>query len=93
VSARVDSEERGDAVPRIPEVDEAHAGFLTRMTYRYSRRQFGKALAPLRVIAHSERSMLAYGAYEMLSARANALPPKLKTLASIKTSTLVGCPF
>ena len=37
--------------------------------------------------------MLAVGAYEAALIASDRVEPRLKTLASLKTSSLIGCPF
>ena len=64
-------------MPRIEGVSDAQAG----------------AIQPLRLMAHSSGVMWAVGLFETAFRRAHAVAPTLKDLASLKVSTLVGCPF
>jgi hypothetical protein len=44
-------------------------------------------------MAHSKAVMWADGLFEIALARARAVPVRLKCLASVKVSMLVGCVF
>jgi hypothetical protein len=56
-------------------------------------RAMGSVPEPLRVSAHSEAILQATMGYERYLARAGRVDAKLKSLASLKTAALVGCPF
>ncbi len=63
-----------------------------RMYRRLFARARGRpALAGL--LAKRRAIMLAVGAYELALIASNRVDSRLKTLASIKTSSLIGCPF
>lgn len=78
---------------RIEGVPASKAGLMTRFAYWYARRGFGKVPEPLTVTAHHSSIFKGYGAYEFALARARQVDARLKALASLKTATLVGCPF
>jgi hypothetical protein len=78
---------------RIEGVPQNRAGFLARFAYRLSHKRFGKVAEPLAVAAHHAEIFRAYGGYEYFLARARLVDHRLKTLASIKAATLIGCPF
>ena len=78
---------------RIEGIPPARAGLLVRIAYWMSRRMVGKVAEPLTIKAHNPWIFRAYGSYEWALAKANHVDAKLKALASLKTATLVGCPF
>jgi 4-carboxymuconolactone decarboxylase len=75
------------------------AGWSTRLMYWFVRRGVGKItgsrrlVEPVKITAHHPRLLRAYGQMEMGQAAAASVPSALKSLASIKVATLIGCPF
>jgi hypothetical protein len=80
-------------VARIEGVPENRASLLTRIGYWFARRKVGDLPRPLPIYAHNPWIMRAYGTFELLSERATLADKRLKILASIKTGTIVGCPW
>ena len=78
---------------RIEGVSDADASLLTRFVYRGAERIAGQVPDPLRIMAHSKPVMWAAGLFEIAIGRAHAVPPRLKSIASIKVAALVGCVF
>ena len=84
---------------RIQGVQPEEAGWTTRLVYWFVRRKMRQITGqdrlgePITIAAHHPRLMKAMGQMEMGQAAAHAVPARLKTLASIKAATLVGCPF
>jgi hypothetical protein len=84
---------------RIPKLEKKKAGLFAQlaawMSKRKMRAALGKAIAPgpIGVYAHHSGVLSAVGAFEMLAERWNRVEPRLKTLASLRAATLVGCPF
>ena len=78
---------------RIPGVSDAEASFLTRRVFQGAKNIAGQVPDPLRIMAHSKPVMWADALFEIALQRANAVPVRLKNLASIKVATLVGCVF
>jgi hypothetical protein len=72
---------------------ERPRGVLTRIVYTMAKRMVGKIPEPMTLSAHNPAIFQAGAAYEFFLDRARRVPKKLKTLASIKASTLIGCPF
>lgn len=67
-------------------------GLVRRFAWRYSRKRFGRAVDPLRVMAHHHGLLLASGALETVAEkRWRALDPKLRWLAVQATSGAIGC--
>lgn len=75
------------------------AGWFTRFVYWMTGKKVGektgqrKNVGPVKVLAHHTPLLLGYGAFESALERATRVPATLKTLASIRAATLVGCPF
>ena len=68
-------------------------GWLTRFVLGMAKRMVGKAPEPMAISAHNPAIFQAGAAYEWFLGRARRVPKRLKTLASIKAATLIGCPF
>jgi hypothetical protein len=78
---------------RISGVEAQQAGIVTRFLYWITKRKVGRVILPFKITAHQPRLLFAVGGMEMGQQALCAVDPKLKALASIKTATLVGCPF
>jgi len=78
---------------RIQGVEASQAGLFTRFLYWMTRRKVGRVILPFKVTAHQPRLLAAVGGMEMAQHALQTVDAKLKALASIKTATLVGCPF
>ena len=84
---------------RMQGVEAHEAGWLTRLIYWFVKREVNKltgqprVLEPIKVTAHHPRLLKALGQMEGGQAAAKSVPSALKSLASLKVATLVGCPF
>ena len=84
---------------RMQGVEPHEAGWFTRLVYWLVRRKMGqltgarRLVEPVKVTAHHPRLLKAMGQMEAGQEAAQLVPARLKTLASIKAATLVGCPF
>jgi len=78
---------------RIDGVRDDEAGLVTRQVFGAAGRMAGQVPEPLRIMAHNGHVMWANGLYEMVSQRARTLDAKLKTLASVKVASMIGCVF
>jgi hypothetical protein len=78
---------------RIEGVPAERAGLLVRFAYWFTRRSVGKVVEPLAIAAHHGAIFQGYSAYEFALTRAKKVPVRLKTLASLKAGSLVGCLF
>jgi len=78
---------------RIAGVEKESAGLFTRFVYWMTRRKAGRVILPVKITAHQPRLLRAMGEMEMGQAAVHSVDPILKVLASIKTATLIGCPF
>jgi 4-carboxymuconolactone decarboxylase len=83
---------------RLRGIEPHEASWFTRLIYRLVRRKIGKLtgqdrlIEPIKIMAHHPRLLKAIGQMEMGQDAARAVPEALKSLASIKAATLVGCP-
>jgi hypothetical protein len=78
---------------RIEGLGPERAGFATRLFYRIARRRVGRLPEPMTIQAHNAEILRAVCGFEFFLGRAGALPKRIKTLAGIKTSMQIGCPF
>jgi hypothetical protein len=69
-------------------------GFIAKLkTYAGVMRQAKRPLDGLRLLRQRPALMLGVNAYELALMASSRVDTRLKTLAQIKTSALVGCPF
>jgi alkylhydroperoxidase family enzyme len=67
-------------------------GFLQRFGWRYSKKNFGQVVDPVRAIAHHNGVILASGMFEMAVAkRWHRVDAQLRWLAIQATSAQIGC--
>lgn len=78
---------------RMQGVPPERAGFLTRLVYRVAQRMVGRLPDPMTIQAHQPQILEAVAGFEFFLGRAHRVPKRLKTLAGIKASMQVGCPF
>ena len=78
---------------RIPGVTREGASTVAKEAFDRVERARGDLPEPLRVHAHSDAILQAWMSYERYFARAGRVDAKLKSLASLKTAALIGCPF
>ncbi|MEZ0050418.1 AhpD family alkylhydroperoxidase [Mycobacterium sp. MAA66] len=78
--------------PRIAPVPPDQASLLTRLMYRYAKRQFGEVPEPFAVAAHHPRLLVANAAHEgLLQSGSKKLPASVRDLAVFWTARTVGC--
>jgi len=68
-------------------------GLVTRIIFFLTRRKVGKVPTPMQVMAHQPALLMGYARMELAQMKMKRVPASLKSLASIRTSTLLGCPF
>jgi hypothetical protein len=84
---------------RMKGVEADKAGWFVKLIYWVVRRKVGKItginrlVEPIKIMAHHPRLLKALGQMEMGQEAARSVPSTLKSLASIKVATLIGCPF
>jgi AhpD family alkylhydroperoxidase len=78
--------------PRIAPVSPGQANLLTRLMYRYAKRQFGEVPEPFTVAAHHPRLLVANAVHEgLLQSGSKKLPATVRDLAVFWTARTVGC--
>jgi alkylhydroperoxidase family enzyme len=84
---------------RIKGLEPQQAGWLTRLLYRFTRRSLrqltgqGRLPEPVKIVAHHPALLRAVGRMEMAQGAARTVDRRLKHLAGLRVSTLVGCPW
>jgi len=78
---------------RIQGLSDDEAGFLTRQIFRMAASATGRVPEPLRIMAHSGGTMWGAGLFQTAFERADRVDRKLKTLACLKSASLIGCVF
>lgn len=78
--------------PRIEPLPPQRAGLLTRLMYRYAKREFGEVSEPFTVAAHHPRLLVANAVHEtLLKSGSKTLPDSVRDLAVFWTARTVGC--
>jgi len=80
-------------MPRIAGIEPSHANLFTRFVYWMTKRKLRRIIEPLKVTALQGRLLWANGQMELAQMNMHSVDETLKSLASIKTATLIGCPF
>jgi alkylhydroperoxidase family enzyme len=84
---------------RIKGVEPEQAGWLTRLLYWFTRRALRQVTGqarlpePVKIVAHHPALLRAVSRMEMAQGAARTVDRRLKHLASLRVSTLTGCPF
>jgi len=68
-------------------------GLFARIVYALTKRKLGRLVMPVRVTAHHLQTLWGYGQMEQSLLSSHRLDDALKELATLRVSTLVGCPF
>jgi alkylhydroperoxidase family enzyme len=66
---------------------------LARVVFYFVKRKLGRVVRPLRIHALSPPNLRGYAMMEGAQESAGSVAKGLKTLAQIRVSTRVGCPF
>ena len=80
-------------------ISPAQAGWFLRWVYKaivaQTQKLTGKAdlAESVQIAAHQPWQLFGILMMEMAQISSKALPPHLKSLASLRTSTLIGCPY
>jgi alkylhydroperoxidase family enzyme len=84
---------------RINGLEPQQAGWLTRLLYWFTRRNLRQLTGqdrlpePVKIFAHQPALLRAAGRMEMAQGAARTVDRRLKHMASLRASTLAGCPF
>ena len=74
-------------------VQDRDAGLRTRVIFWLLRRFLGRVPIGTRIRARDPKLLSLSFRMDLHMARGGTVPPKLKELAQLKVSTMVGCPF
>jgi hypothetical protein len=69
------------------------SGLLTRIVYALTKRKLGRVVTPVQVTAHHPQILWGYGQMEQSLLGSHRIDAALKDLATLRTATLIGCPF
>jgi hypothetical protein len=84
---------------RIDGLEPEQAPWLTRLVYWFTRRGLRRLTGqdrlpePVKIVAHQPALLRAVGRMEMAQGAVRTVDRRLKVLASLRASTLAGCPF
>jgi alkylhydroperoxidase family enzyme len=68
-------------------------GLVARVILFLTRRKVGRVPTPMQVMAHQPALLTGYARMELAQMKMSRVPASLKALASIRTSTVLGCPY
>lgn len=68
-------------------------GLVARIIYWATRHKLGKVATPTKIVGHHPTILLGVGMMEGAFLRSGRVDAGLKTLASVRVATRVGCPF
>jgi len=74
-------------------IEPPQAGLFVRFVYWMVRRKVGRVVLPIKITAHHPRLLRSLVEMETGQAAARTVDAGLKSLASVKTAMLIGCPF
>jgi hypothetical protein len=82
---------------RVAGSDPAQHSFLSglfiRIVYALTKRKVGRVVMPVRIAAHHPKVLWGYGQMEQSQLSSRRVDESLKSLATLRVATLVGCPF
>ncbi len=78
---------------RMKGVSDAAASLIERGVFKRAKGRLGQVPEPLRIMAHSSGILWADVLFEFASDRARAVDSRLKSLASLKVASMIGCVF
>ncbi len=78
---------------RIQGVESRQAGWFVRLVYFFTRRKLGRVVLPVKITAHHPRLLRSLVEMEQGQMAAKSVDAALKSLASVKVATLIGCAF
>ena len=77
---------------RMQGVSTREASWITRLIFRGIRRRVGRLSDTWPIAAHQPGLLLGWALHELSFERAGTVDRRLRTLAQLKVSVLVGCP-
>ncbi len=80
-------------MPRIRPLEKHEAPWLARPVYWLSRKSFGKAITPLKVMARRPSVLWLVGLLGSAIEKPVSIHPRLQALAKLRSAQVIGCPF
>jgi hypothetical protein len=77
---------------RIEGVSTKKASLIGKWLYFAVKRRMGRISEPWQTVAHVPRIHFGRAMFELMLDKSNQVPRRLRRLACVKTSMLVGCP-
>lgn len=77
---------------RIQGIKRENAGLITRILYWGVHRRLGRVSEMWQITAHSSKLILARVIFELLLDHSRLVDRRIRKLAEIKASMLIGCP-
>ena len=77
---------------RLDGVPAGKAGLTARLLFWALRRRMGRLMDTWPIVAHVPSILRGWGLFEWHLERAKSVEPRLRKLAELKVSLLVGCP-
>ena len=77
---------------RMPGLADHEANWISQLIFRAIRRRVGRLADTWRIAAHAPGLLLGWVIHELAIERARGVGRRLRTLAQLKTSVLIGCP-
>jgi len=78
---------------RLDGVDPNKPPELVENVFRRSQETFGRVITPALVMAHRPEILLASAKLNQAVGASKVVEPRMKTLVSLRTAQIVGCPF
>lgn len=66
---------------------------LVKAAYAATRKEFGKVITPVQILAHHPKMLAAFGVMDGLAASSNHVEKHLKDLVQLRAALVVDCPF
>ena len=76
-----------------PAQQKSFSGFFVRLVYWLTNRKVGRVVMPVQITAHHPTILWGYGQMEQSQLSSHLVPEALKSLASLRVASMVGCPF
>lgn len=77
---------------RLPAAEPRGIDPIRRLTFAFAKRLYGRTLEPTEIVAHHRPLLLGFGAISLAADRfSRSVPERLKYLAMLRTSQLIGC--
>lgn len=78
---------------RIKGIDPQNAPESAQPVFQGSRSFFGRVITPNLVMAHRPEILLAHAKLGQAISASTVVEGRLKTMASVRTAQMIGCPF